>query len=238
MGDLTRGDPSRDQDIIWRHFQNRHPEVFARATARTDYLIKEVSRKMRMTVPRVLNIGAGNGYLEQRAMGLGWEISSLDPDPGPVNRLLEKGITAYQGYMEKMPFANDSFDVVVASEVLEHLNDRQLQDGLGEVMRVLRKGGWFIGTVPHNEDLALNEVVCPHCGEVFHRWGHQRSFDLMTLQKALSPYFNAPMIKRKTFVEFKGRPVSGKIKGLIRLILGHCGSPMAVPNIYFAARNQ
>lgn len=237
MGDLPEN-ASSNQAAIWRHFQNRHPEVFAGATARMDYIIKEIIRRHSMGVPRVLNIGAGNGYLEDKAMGLGWDICSLDPDQGAVNQLLQKGVMACQGYMEKMPFADDSFDVVVASEVLEHLTDQQLLPALSEVVRVLRGGAWFIGTVPYDEELSLNEVVCPNCHQVFHRWGHQRSFDLQAIRTAFFPFFREIIVKRRSFVEFKGRSVSGKIKSLIRFILGHYGSPIAIPNIYFAARKR
>lgn len=238
MADGMRETPSRHQDMIWKHFQNRHPEVFRRAAARMDYIIKEISRRKSLSVPRVLNIGAGDGYFEKKGAQLGWEIFSLDPDEGAVNLLLGNGIGAYQGYMENMPFDDDSFDVVVASEVLEHLNDQQLRRGLAEVARVLRSHGWFMGTVPHDEDLLLNEVVCPKCREVFHRWGHQRSFKLGTLRAALSPFFSTVTVKRKAFVEFRGRRLTGKIKSLARFILGHYGSPIAVPNIYFTARRR
>lgn len=236
MHDLKPENTSRQQDAIWRHFQNRHPEIFAGAAARMDYILKQISCRKTMAIPRILNIGAGNGYFEENGARLGWEMFSLDPDQGAVNLLLKKGIRAYRGCMEKMPFEDDSLDFVVASEVLEHLDDQQLDEGLAEVVRVMRKGAWFIGTVPYCENLALNEVVCPMCQEVFHRWGHQRSFDLQTMRTELSRFFSAIIVKRTAFVEFKGRRFPGKIKSIVRFILGYYGSPVAVPNIYFAAR--
>jgi predicted SAM-dependent methyltransferase len=65
-----------------------------------------------------------------------------------------------------------SFDVAIMSEVLEHLGERELVDSLGEVQRVLRPGGRFIGTVPARENLSAAMVVCSHCAERFHRWRH------------------------------------------------------------------
>ena len=236
MGDITRENHSSHQDNIWRYFQNRHPEIFEGATARMDYIVREISRKKTTSIPRVLNIGAGNGYLEEKVTRLGWVIYSLDPDEGAVSRLLEKGVKAYRGYMGEMPFADDSFDFVVASEVLEHLDAQQLHEGLKEAVRVMRRGAWFIGTVPCRENLTLNEVVCPRCQEVFHRWGHQRSFDLQTMQSQLLSFFHKAVVKRKGFVAFRGRSWRGKIKSLVRSILAHYGEPIASPNIYFAAR--
>lgn len=47
-----------------------------------------------------------------------------------------------------MPFSNDSFDAVICMHVLEHVpNDRQ---GMREIYRVLKPGGWAIIQVPVN----------------------------------------------------------------------------------------
>jgi len=238
MGNRILETDSSPQDRIWRHFQNRHPEVFEGAKPRMDYIVREISRRKTTSIPHVLNIGAGNGYLEASVTRLGWMMYTLDPDEGTVNWLLEKGIWACRGRMENMPFADDSFDFVIASEVLEHLNAEQFDQGLAEVVRVMRKGAWFIGTVPYCENLVLNEVVCPRCQEVFHRWGHQRSFDLFTMRTELSRFFDETIVKRRGFVLFRGRNCVGKIKSLIRFMLASYGAQIASPNIYFAARKQ
>ena len=57
--------------------------------------------------------------------------------------------------------------------------------GLAEVARVQIPGAHLIGTVPFRQDLSANIVVCPDCGEAFHRWGHRRSFDKDDLRLAL-----------------------------------------------------
>lgn len=45
-----------------------------------------------------------------------------------------------------LPFADDSFDVVVSCDVLEHVDD--IQRSLDEIRRVMRPGGRFMGFVP------------------------------------------------------------------------------------------
>lgn len=45
-----------------------------------------------------------------------------------------------------LPFETGSFDVVTMLAVLEHLSEPEAI--VGEVWRVLRPGGWFVGTVP------------------------------------------------------------------------------------------
>lgn len=56
----------------------------------------------------------------------------------------------------KMPFENESFDVVISTEVLEHVPDPDAY--LTEVKRVLKPGGLFFFTVPFL--MSLHEV--PH----------------------------------------------------------------------------
>ena len=135
-----------------------------------------------------------------------------------------------------MPFSDGNFDFVVASEVLEHLNDDQLESGIKEIIRALCHDGWFLGTVPYCENLLLNQAICPKCGETFHRWGHKRSFDIKIMREELSQFFSSVVVKRKTFVKFQGRGFAGMVKSLIRLILGICGAQIAAPNIFFLAR--
>ncbi|MGM0383526.1 MAG: class I SAM-dependent methyltransferase [Thermodesulfobacteriota bacterium] len=227
---------SSNQNKVWRYFQNISPETFEGARPRLDCIIKEISKKTHTSIPRVLNIGAGDGYLEETARRHGWDSYSLDPDTDTIKKLNEKGIKGQVGYIERMPFDDESFDFVVASEVLEHLNDELCRKAVMEVFRVIVQGGWFLGTVPYCENLLLNQVVCPRCGEVFHRWGHRQSFDIKTIQNELSGLFEIVKLKKTAFVTFRGRSAAGKIKSLIRIVLAKYGSAIAEPNIYFEVR--
>lgn len=236
MNDTISKPCSDGQNRLWSHFQNICPETFRDARPRLNYIIREISLKKISGVPSVLNIGAGNGYFEERARQSGWDIYSLDPDEMTVKRLLEKGIKASRGHIEQIPFCDGSFDFVVASEVLEHLSDNQFRSGVEEIVRVMRNVSWFLGTVPYCENLSLNQVMCPRCGEIFHRWGHKGSFDVRTIRNELSQFFSDVMAKRRTFVGFRGRGIAGTVKSFVRLILGNCGAEIASPNIFFVAR--
>ena len=62
----------------------------------------------------------------------------------------------------RLPFPDDTFDRVVASEVLEHVSDDQL--ALDEVFRVLKPGGTLAATVPS----WLPEQICWALSEEYH----------------------------------------------------------------------
>ena len=101
-------------------------------------------------------------------------VWSFDP---VVEALASLQGSAVAGSIADLPFATSSLDLVVASEVIEHLDDETLSRGLSEVRRVLRQDGLFLGTTPFDEDLSDLEVICPCCNSRFHRWGHVQSFD-------------------------------------------------------------
>src|SRR3546814_15333002 len=62
--------------------------------------------------------------------------------------------TAVNGDALQLPFADSTFDRIIASEVLEHVSDDQ--QSLHEVFRVLKPGGTLAATVPS----WLPEKIC------------------------------------------------------------------------------
>ncbi len=124
-----------------------------------------------------MNIGCGDGYLERSAQQKGWQVVSVDPDSKSVDELKANGIDARCGFIESLPVESESINVVVSTEVFEHLIPDSMEAGLKEIHRILSPGGILIGTVPYRENLADNEVFCPDCRKSFHRWGHHQSFD-------------------------------------------------------------
>lgn len=228
------------QEKIWKHFQNAAKGSFELAWPRLDALVRKTARLVarlpgeRARRPVVLNIGVGDGRFEQQAAARGWEVHSLDPDAEALARLKSAGVTTHVGIIEQLPQEDSSIDVVIASEVLEHLTDAQRRAGLAEIARVLRAGGTFLGTVPYAEDLAAGEVICPDCGLVFHRWGHHRSFQNGDISRELSPFFSSVQESRTAFVSFS-RGIVGNLKSVARWLLAKLGQPIAVPSIVWQA---
>src|SRR5581483_2090389 len=99
-----------NQDKIWAYYQTTAPGIFSAASPRLNYILHRARRRATAARPSLLNIGAGDGYLERRAQALGWQVYSLDPDETAVERLAATGIDARVGYIEKMPFADGQFE--------------------------------------------------------------------------------------------------------------------------------
>lgn len=225
------------QDNIWNFFQNiDSANSFEASTPRYQFLAKNISPQM-----KVLNIGVGRGGLEEILLSIGANVSCLDPSKESIEFLRNKfglGDRAQEGYSQSMPFSDNQFDVVIMSEVLEHLDDDILKDTLLEVRRVLRKKGKFIGTVPAKEVLSELRVACPNCNEVFHRWGHVQSFSIESLQDVLRlGGFCEILIEYRVFPDWSRVGLINYVKSIGRYILGRIGSPAALPSLYFYCIN-
>ena len=100
----------------------------------------------------VLDLGCGNGFLAGRLADLGCEVVGVDPD--------EKGIQIASKTYPKVRFVREdaaslrvndvgrTFDVVVSSEVIEHLFDPI--DMVGAAYRLLAPAGLFIVSAPYH----------------------------------------------------------------------------------------
>lgn len=76
-------------------------------------------------------------------------------------------------------------DLLIATEVIEHLDDGELAVFLGDLARLAFPGATVFVSTPNNEDYDASKVCCPDCGCVFHRWQHRRVWTSATLSEAL-----------------------------------------------------
>ena len=98
---------------------------------------------------RLLDVGCGPGYATVRFLEKADEVYGIDYDPALIKEAKghNKKIHWTVGKGEKLPYKTGFFDVVIMSDVLEHVeNERR---SLDEVHRVLRKGGTLVISVPH-----------------------------------------------------------------------------------------
>jgi SAM-dependent methyltransferase len=121
----------------------------------------------------VLDLGCGAGILPRQLLEFGNSITGIDISEVAIAQLPEtaKGIVAT---LPNIPLSDDSFDVVVATEVLEHIDGDQAC--VKEAVRVLRPNGRAYFAVP-NDCLGPDEEP-----------EHVRKYTPDTLEALLSPY--------------------------------------------------
>ncbi|MEM9714953.1 MAG: methyltransferase domain-containing protein [Pseudomonadota bacterium] len=223
-----------DQEKMWEVLQNEENFTDNFSEARQRYMVSRLTKGS-----SVLNIGVGSGALERLGSDRGITMHSLDPSETAIERLrkeLDMKERAQTGYAQSMPFADGSFDAVVISEVIEHLEPTIMHASFDEIKRVLRSGGVVVISTPFNEKLSDGKVVCPGCGKQFHRMGHVQSFDKSRLADILKQHrFTNAKIKITTFVDWKRSGIINFVKSTLRLALAKMGQQIAVPHLFAVA---
>jgi SAM-dependent methyltransferase len=102
----------------------------------------------------VLDAGMGAGRLLAELAACGWTVSGIDASAEMVavarSRLPEAAARLVQGKIESLPYADASFDAVVATGVLEY---SELEGALRELARILRPGGLAVVSNPNPDNL-------------------------------------------------------------------------------------
>lgn len=106
----------------------------------------------------MLDIGCGGGRHAVYMARLGLEVTAGDLSPQALEqtrRWLEaERVHAHlvQFDMMSLPFADETFDVVLSVNVLHHARPGQARAAVAEVWRVLRPGGLFVAVLAGRRD--------------------------------------------------------------------------------------
>lgn len=104
---------------------------------------------------RVLEIGCGRGVFARYLADQGAELVAADFSPAAIAharvRLQSYHADVIVADAQAIPFADETFDVVISQETLEHLPEPD--KGLAELVRVTKLGGTLIVTTPNYMNL-------------------------------------------------------------------------------------
>lgn len=101
---------------------------------------------------RLLDVGCGSGVLLEAARDAGWEAEGVEVSRPAVEHIRERGFKVFHGELSEARYPDGYFDVVTATELLEHVPDPQAL--VAEVTRILRRGGLFWATTPHSKGMS------------------------------------------------------------------------------------
>jgi ubiquinone/menaquinone biosynthesis C-methylase UbiE len=163
---------------------------------------KELFVRLVGTGRKVLEVGCRSGNLTQHYVS-GNQVTGVDIDRAAL-KLFEERLACKGHWIdvdeEPLPFPDKAFDVVVFSEVMEHV--RFPQKALGEIRRVLKLDGRLVGSVPNAfrlrnrlRFLVGNQYESDH--------SHLRQYSFSILRRELEPHFR----------EVEIHPVSGHLLG-------------------------
>jgi 2-polyprenyl-3-methyl-5-hydroxy-6-metoxy-1,4-benzoquinol methylase len=121
----------------------------------TDERIRIAYGFMPKNTRKILDIGAGYGYIEKLlSRNADIEIFGNDISENAIQNLKNRFKGSFKlESLYKMKYEHASFDVVFMLEVLEHVVPSKLFKLLADVKKILGKGGYLIASVPTNEGL-------------------------------------------------------------------------------------
>lgn len=146
---------------------------------------------------RILNVGVATGNTSERLAALG-EVKSVEYDQDCYEFVKEKlNIDIIQGSILDLPFADNSYDVVCAFDVIEHVEDDLL--AVREMKRVCKPNGLVCVSVPAFMWLWSEHDVINH---------HYRRYTLPQLESLFEKDANGSILKKTYFNFFLFFPIA------------------------------
>lgn len=191
------------------YFQTRNGATGHYETRLREYIVSTVPK-----IPEtILDVGCGSAWVAQTFCPKGYHVISMDISLKNTSEALKRNpakthmAVVADAYFQ--PFADNSIDVIIASEIIEHIEDpKKFMESL---LRVLKPGGEIIVTTPYKEKLTYS--LCIHCNKPTPRSAHLHSFDEIKLESLVqsddlesftfSTFGNKVLIHLRTHVVFK-----------------------------------
>jgi ubiquinone/menaquinone biosynthesis C-methylase UbiE len=152
----------------------------------TDQIKKKavfIERLIPADVRTIIDVGCGNGIITNE-LAKTWDVTGLDSSEAALQQVTCQTI---QASAMDIPLPSGNFDLVLSSEMLEHLTDDELSEAVSELKRLSRK--YLMISVPNREHLEDSFSLCPTCSYVFNACHHVQSFSKKRLEELLKPEY-------------------------------------------------
>lgn len=128
---LTRGEYHKYLDPNWNYYP-----IYVRKIVYLEEVLDKYDKSC-----KILDAGCGEGVLVEKFNELGYDIVGID--------LNYSSNLVRQGNVLEMDFGDDTFDIVLLLDVIEHVNYQEQEKVLTEIKRVLKRGGVLIASIPN-----------------------------------------------------------------------------------------
>ena len=180
-------------DFAYRDHYQKDAEVFDYFSGWEDPAAVHENRRLHEMIlsrastkpQRVLDVGCGAAWVAAHFADRGVEVYSMDVSTvNPERAVATYPFAGHYGVVADvfhLPFQERSFDLIIASEIIEHVPDPA--QFLRVLLPTLAPGGVLVVTTPHAEKLAHS--LCIHCNRPTPHHGHLHSFTAAALKGLL-----------------------------------------------------
>lgn len=156
------------------------PAIPAYVTARQNELIASFGQ-YRVT-NRYLDVGFGRGGTLRAAFSANWDVYGAELSRSAIEMATREGFNVTYGELSQVNYPDDYFDVIVMSELIEHLEDPIPL--LREASRILRHGGLLYLTTPHGDGVT-RRLLCERW-TVLARYEHIQLFSKEGVERMIT----------------------------------------------------
>lgn len=129
----------------------------------------------------ILDVGLGGGYIyKELSNKKSYKCNGIDISTELVNRLHDKGVCV--GDVKGIPFKDNTFDLVLTADLLEHIGDDAFKDSISELARTTKK--YILINSPYKGTVRWAVAYCNRCKRDFNIYGHTRSVDMKLIRNS------------------------------------------------------
>lgn len=159
-----------------------------------EYIASQITGKKGL----ILDVGCGKAWVAEMFCPSGFEVISMDISLRNTSKALKKhpfeNHFAVVADVFSLPFINNTFDYIIASEIIEHVQDPA--SFIEKLFNVLKPGGNLIITTPYKEKIQYS--LCIHCNNPTPLHAHLHSFD----ENTLTLLYSGENVKRCIYLTF------------------------------------
>lgn len=137
-------------------------------------------------IGKILDVGCGDGYITSLIFEKFKGVIGIDISEKAIKLAREKnqGVTFAVASCTNLPFSDRSFDTIVASEVIEHVNYNDGKSFLKEARRVLTPKGRIIISTPN-----LSNIYMKYLQVFYKNPEHLKEYTKKEFVELLSAHF-------------------------------------------------
>jgi len=216
---------------IYSHLYGRNKKLVLENNPRIKVMLDTVNN-LNLKNKNILDIGCYDGTFLSLIKNRNNSFYGIEASGYGAKEALKKGINVKKFFfndVDKIPFKSESFDLVVAGEIIEHIYD--IDFFLQEIYRLLKRDGFLLISTPNIASfgrrlmlfLGMNPIIETSPNETDSS-GHIRYFTFRTLKVLLNKQGFRVLLRSSDVVNFSS---NGKFRsGLLATMLPEFGQSL------------